>query len=441
MESASSGRRLHLDEIENTILDWRFKGIPERAFGARLGEIGRLELNALDDDMAMPCALLRESSLEHNSQWMRKFIEGNGVRLCPHGKTSMAPQLFQRQLADGAWGITAATIAHLRVYRHHGIKRVLFANQLIGDADIDYVFRELQEYPDFDFYCLVDSLDSLVLLTQAARQKAIGRPLQVLIEVGTPGGRTGIRTVADGMTLGREIARHRPFIALRGIEAFEGVFPGYDHDALESSVAMLLDRVVDLARAGETEAWFAEAPIILSAGGSAFFDLVVSKFGGRGLTRPVETVLRSGCYLTHDDRHYEEFARRMRERTAGVRSLGEGLRPAIELCAWVQSVPEPGCAIVGLGKRDASHDIDLPVPIWWFRRTQHERPQRLPAGCSVTKLNDQHAYISIPDDFGLAVGDVLGFGISHPCTTFDKWPLLLVVNDEYDVVSAVRTFF
>jgi D-serine dehydratase len=36
---------------------------------------------------------------------------------------------------------------------------------------------------------------------------------------------------------------------------------------------------------------------------------------------------------------------------------------------------------------------------------------------------------------------MVAFGISHPCTTFDKWQVLFVVNDRYDIVSAVKTWF
>jgi len=32
-------------------------------------------------------------------------------------------------------------------------------------------------------------------------------------------------------------------------------------------------------------------------------------------------------------------------------------------------------------------------------------------------------------------------GISHPCTAFDKWQLIPVVDEEYRIVDVVRTFF
>jgi D-serine dehydratase len=97
-----------------------------------------------------------------------------------------------------------------------------------------------------------------------------------------------------------------------------------------------------------------------------------------------------------------------------------------------------------MGKRDASHDVDLPLPLF-THRPGPGAPSRLPEGCAIVKMNDQHAYLRLPAgssiDDTLAVGDLVGCGISHPCTTFDKWPLLLAVDDNYAVRYAVNTFF
>jgi D-serine dehydratase len=106
----------------------------------------------------------------------------------------------------------------------------------------------------------------------------------------------------------------------------------------------------------------------------------------------------------------------------------------------VISRPQPDQAIVLLGKRDVSYDIDLPVARWWFRAGRHNAPQSID-GLVVNKLNDQHAYLAVPAGAALAVGDLLGFEISHPCTTFDKWSLLLEVEDDYTVYGGLKTFF
>ena len=425
---------LDLAHIENETLDWRFKGCPPSAYGQRLADVGHLGIDVLRDGGPMPVAVLKRSALEHNGAWMRRFLQATGARICPHGKTTMAPQLFERQLRDGAWGITAATVAQLRVYRAHGVKRVIFANQLVGSGDIEYVLGEIERDPEFDFYCLVDSIEGLSRLASVAGRTARARPLQVLVEMGVSGGRTGARSVADGVALCRAVAAQSPAIALRGVEAFEGILGTGDR------VAALLDDIVAVAREAEAGRCFAPGPVLLTAGGSAFFDLVSERFARAALSAPVEVVLRSGCYLTHDSHHYEEHLEQMRRRSPAVAALGEGLRAALEVWATIQSIPEAGLAIATFGKRDASYDMDLPRPLWWFRPGTHAAPQAA-EGFSVRRLNDQHAHVNLPDGHPLQVGDLMGFGISHPCTTFDKWSLLLEVDDAYRVVGAIRTFF
>jgi len=129
----------------------------------------------------------------------------------------------------------------------------------------------------------------------------------------------------------------------------------------------------------------------------------------------------------------------MKRRSPEIAALGEGLRPVIEVWAYVQSRPEPGLAILGLGKRDISYD-ELPVPLKWFRRGS-EQPALVPPEHRITRLNDQHAYLEIPANSPLAVGDMVGFGISHPCLTFDKWRVVHLVDNNYTVVESLRTYF
>jgi D-serine deaminase-like pyridoxal phosphate-dependent protein len=104
----------------------------------------------------------------------------------------------------------------------------------------------------------------------------------------------------------------------------------------------------------------------------------------------------------------------------------------------VHSRPEPDLAIVGFGKRDVSYDMGLPRPLTVRGR---DGVVRAAAGMEVFRLNDQHAYLRVPPGDGLAVGDLVGSGLAHPCTVFDKWRSIPVVDDDYRVVSAIRTYF
>jgi D-serine dehydratase len=430
---------MNLDELLGSPVDPTTKGWPAGP-GLPLREVGRQGWNLLRGDLPLPVALIKASALSHNSRWMRSFLEHFGVAICPHGKTTMAPQLFARQLADGAWGITVATVQQLRVCRRFGVQRVVLANQLVGAQAIREVLAELRADPSFWFACLVDSLETVEQLVAEARSFGQERPLQVLLEGGYPGGRTGCRTVEQALAVARAAAA-APELALIGVEGFEGLIARPTPTETAASVDAFLGTLLEIARACAAENLFAPGRILLSAGGSAFFDQVTKAFRAAALEREVQVVLRSGCYLTHDSKMYRQFFDDMRDRGLEINGLGDGLRAALELWAYVQSTPQPGLAIATLGKRDVSFDVHMPLPQQWFRPGVHARPQDLGAGFEVTGLSDQHAFVTLPDDSPLRVGDMLSFGISHPCTTFDKWQLLYVVDDKYRVIEGIRTFF
>jgi D-serine dehydratase len=430
---------MRLDDLLSAPVEPTTKGWPALAGALPLGEIGRQGWNLLRQDLPLPVAVLKRTALGHNSRWMRRFLEHFDVRLCPHGKTTMAPQLFARQLADGAWGITVATVQQLMVCRRFDVPRVLMANQLIGRQAIREVIAALEADPSFEFLCVVDSMAGVSALRRELADHPLGRPFEVLLEGGVAGGRTGCRSPHEALAVARAVAS-APELALVGIEGFEDVMGGSVAEA-EPRIEAFLGYLVDLARACAEQKLFAPGPVILSAGGSKYFDRVTSAFRSADLGRTVEIVLRSGCYLSHDSKIYTDAFARLGERTPEVQQLGEGLKPALELWAAVQSTPEPGLAIATMGKRDVSHDVDLPLPRQWCRPSLQTQPQNLGPGFEVIALYDQHACLRVPPDSPLRVGDLVSFGISHPCTTFDKWRLLYVVDDDYTVTEAIRTFF
>jgi D-serine dehydratase len=367
---------------------------------------------------------------------MSAFAAENGLLIAPHGKTTMAPQLFALQIADGAWAITVATVQQLEVCRRLGVRRVLLANQPIGRLEVDACFRALHEDDGFELYCLADSLAGAALLAAGARRNPPPSecPLHVLVEVGFPGGRTGARTRADALAVARAVAA-APGLALAGFECFEGLLSN------APAVDAFLDEVAATAITADGEGLLPPgSPLVLSAGGSAFFDRVGERFGPVELRRPVLRVLRSGCYLTHDSVAYATAFERIKGETT-LRLPSGGLEPALEVWAYVQSRPESGRTILTMGKRDVSYDSNLPVPLLWYRPGAMKGPEPMPRGHAVLALNDQHCHLGTPGESPLKVGDMVGFGISHPCTTFDKWDLLMVVDNDYQVVDAVKTFF
>lgn len=418
------------------ILDRRCKSYPLGAEPCAAAEIGSKGWNVLAGDLPFPLAVLRRTALEHNLAWMQDYAARKGVSFAPHGKTTMSPELFARQLAAGAWGLTFATPYQTAVGVQAGARRIVIANQVVCDADFDALALLLGENPGLRIWFLVDSLAQLALIEQWAQRRNGVPRFDVLLEMGVPGQRTGCRTLEQAVELAQAIARS-PAVRLGGIECYEGVVAHCDseHDARE--VTALIRRVVDAAKACDVQGLFADEEVLVTAGGSAVFDLVMPLLRMHGLSRPVRGVLRSGCYITHDHGNYARFLKLL-ERREG---LDSSLRPALEVWSMVQSVPEPGLALLTCGRRDISYDLEMPVPLRHVPRGTRNAAGA-PAGWSISALNDQHAFLrSDPAKPGPQVGDTVVLGISHPCTTFDKWRWMPVVEDDGAVSGAVRTCF
>ena len=430
---------MNLDSIRTEILDATTKGYPPAATPMRVADVGAAGWRLLAGDLPFPQAVIRETALSHNHAWMRDFTAQTGVLLAPHGKTTMAPQIFAQQIAAGAWGITVATVQQLAVCVRFGVRRVIMANQLLGAAEVGAVVDMLARHADLEFYFLVDSRPQLASIDAAAARALPPRKLTALVEIGVPGGRTGCRTKDEALALARAVAAGR-FVALAGLECYEGlqVTGESTHDA--EVVGALMKRVKAVALACDREHLFGGQAVILSAGGSAAFDIVARELPTQ-LSLPVQTILRSGCYVTHDSGFYARMLEGVKARSGSGWQSRPGLQPALEVWSQVQSCPEPGLAILTMGRRDVSFDIELPIPARWYRAGRDSSPRTAPPAWKISALNDQHAYLRFAADDAPTVGDLVGCGISHPCTTFDKWRTLFTVDDAYRVTGAIRTFF
>ncbi len=387
--------------------------------------------NMLREDISLPAAVLYRDKVEHNLEWMSGFIAEYGVQLAPHGKTTMAPQLFALQLQHGAWGITLATANQTLIAYRHGVRRVLMANQLVGKENMN-IISGLVEDPEFEYYCLVDSREQIDQL--GAFFSARGQRLPVLVELGLKGGRTGVRDEEQLRSVLAALDRWRDCIALSGVEIYEGIL----HE--EAEVRAFLDRAIATTRGLMLEKRFQRSPILLSGAGSMWYDVVAESFSAAGFGSEVEIVLRPGCYIAHDVGKYRESQERILAHNPVAMRMQSGLVPALHIWAYVLSRPEAGVAIVGMGRRDASFDSGLPVPALSFRPGKG-CPSVVPSTWQLSKMMDQHAFLQISAEDDLRVGDMVAFDILHPCLTFDKWRTLLVVDAQYQVVDVIQTFF
>ncbi len=430
-----------LETLDATLVCGAIKGMPPGLQPLPLGAIGSLNLNVLRQDLAFPVAVLRQSALDGNRGWMKQFLERTGARIAPHAKTTMAPHLFALQLDDGAWGFTVATANQAAVLRRFGLPRILIANQVIGHANIDYLFSELTRDPTFELYATVDSPEALQLILERGVRFPKAAPIRLLIEVGLQGGRTGFRSLEDARKLAQAIAKANGPVVLRGVEAYESVFPGLTPPEKLVRVEQLMDLVLRLTADCSDAGWFGDGSIVLTAGGSEYFDRVVARLTEWHGAQAAEIVIRSGCYLAHDDLAYQRAYEALQSRRRDLADIRPRLVGALEVWAVVQSRPESDLALLTVGKRDISYDFELPVPKAWVRAGTETLCSLPSPDYSIARLNDQHAFLRCPPDTQLRVGDLVCLGISHPCTTFDKWNVIAVVDDSYTVCSAIRTFF
>ncbi|MFG3186049.1 amino acid deaminase [Streptomyces nigra] len=410
-------------------VDHRFKGLPPDADGLSVAELAAQRRNLFTGGFTTPVLALSAERLEHNLALMETYAARHGLAFAPHGKTSMAPALFQRQIERGAWGITLAVPHQVRVARAFGFERIFLANELVDAAALRWIAGELAADPHFRLVCYVDSVSGVRLMDAALRDAEAGRPLDVVVELAAgEGARTGVRTDEECAAVADAVAATGT-LRLVGVAGYEGEVPRADPERVRA----WLRRLVALAAGFDKAGRFAGLDeIVVSAGGSAWFDAVADVFAETPeLSVPVLKLLRSGAYVSHDDGHYRRL-------TPFNRVPGEGaLEPAFRLWTQVVSRPSPGQAFANAGKRDAAYDLDLPVA-QVVRRDGAERPAD---GVTVTALSDQHAWLETTGEADLEVGDWVGLGLSHPCTAFDKWQLIPLAEADGTVVDYIRTFF
>ncbi|MFC9689614.1 amino acid deaminase [Kribbella sp. NPDC056951] len=383
-----------------------------------------------------PLMTLSAPGVRHNVETLARWCAHHGVELAPHGKTTMAPALWAQQLDAGAWAITLANVFHLAIARQFGVRRVLIANSVVSPLQLRWVADELARDPEFEVTVWADSVRTVEIM-EAARSAHVGsdaRPLDVLVELGAPGGRTGARDFETAEAVASAVAEAST-LRLVGVAGYEGaVSSGVDEAALSAVRAFLRDMAELHSRLGKLYDEGVEP--IVTAGGSEYFELVAEVLGPIDDAR---VVLRSGAYISHDDGLY----RRVSPLGQSPRTDGEQLVAAMHGWMRITSQPEPGLAIFDAGRRDFPVDQDMPEPQLIRPRSAGE-PVLPATGMTVTKLNDQHGYLRFGEE-PVVIGDELRVGLSHPCTAFDKWGLIPVVDDpdaaDPVVVDLIRTYF
>lgn len=416
------------------VLTSRDKGIPERAIGMTTTDF--LATGPRIDEFWTPLVVLDDSAMRHNIATMAAWCGERGLELMPHGKTTMAPALWQRQLDAGATGITLATMGQVRTARSLEVSSIMLANSAVDEHALHYLAAELED-PALRFICWVDSAQTVEVMDRALRAAGASRRVDVLVELGAPGGRTGARTIEAAVHVAERIAA-TPTLRLAGVAGYEGALA---HDRTENAQRVVRDylqsQVALHERIGHL---YGPGEIQVTAGGSAYFDIVADVFADAGAGEDPRThfTLRSGAYIVHDDGFYRQISPFDEARASAE---APQLRTAMRGIGRVVSRPEPGLALLDGGKRDFPYDEGLPIP----RQVAAEigASWRQFEGATVTAMNDQHTFVRASGADDPAVGAVVALGLSHPCTAFDKWRVLPVVDswDSGVVTDLVRTYF
>lgn len=389
-------------------------------------------------DLSYPVLTVSGPAYAANREAMFGFARSRGALLAPHIKTPMSADIARNLLESGAWGLSVANLQQASVMLKAGMPRIMIANQIGGARVGSDLGRLLLANPDAEVLLFMDSPSSLEAVNRAGEMAE--RRIPVLIEVGLA--RAGIRT-SEGAREVIDAARRMRGVQLAGVSSYEGAVASEDPDATRTAIDALNALAADVFHRVRAE--MPDTRLLLSSGGSQYFDLVTEAFSPLvQADGNADLILRGGAIFFHDHGVYRRALQRMDQRggftsDALPASASETFQPAMRVWSEVLSRPEPGLAICGLGMRDVSFDQGFPVPLKVWR--DGDCAGEIAEDAHIEKLNDQHGFLRMDEGLDLLVGDLVEFGISHPCTCFDRWRCFFVVDAQNRVTSVHKTFF
>ena len=400
-----------------TVIEGKFKGFPIDSYGKTLEQFLATKPNLFTANFQFPIMVLKESAVKNNIAQMMSFCNSVNAQLAPHVKTTMSPQLAQMQVAAGATALTVANFWQGSIFLKYGFKNLIIANEVLDPTAIAEIAKiNKQKQAEIIFY-----VDSILALEIIQKFTPLEGEQNLFIEIGAENGRGGVRELSLVEQLAQRIKTDQR-LNLIGVTGFEGAVPDAARGRRgERKVSKFCQKIV--AAAELAYPYKSDQPFVISAGGSAYFDIVARELNK--FEKPRRLLLRSGGYITHDHKYYEEIY--------PFASTDRSFQPAIEVWGQVISKPERDFGVLNLGKRDIGNDLHNPIPIKSYDG------QVKSFSAVIEKLNDQHGYLRGKQEFSLA--QLIGLGISHPCTTFDKWGLIPLVNDDYDLIDCMQTFF
>lgn len=391
--------------------------------------------NIFEEEVSFPVAVVDQKALESNLAWMSEFATNSNVKLAPHGKTTMCPDLFKMQIKQGAWAISLATVPQVMAAINAGIQRVILANQLVGKYHFQLISNAIKT-SDIEFYCFVDSVENANSLGAHFSSENVN--LNIIIEAGVSQGRCGLRDLQKIKDL---IFVCKKYTALNicGLGFYEGVITGSNAEGdIESFITHIVKTAIEL---NDEQLFDIEKPIITGAG-SAWYDVVSSVLTKHAHAEQFTNIIRPGCYLIHDTGIYEDAQNKVLSRNGLACDVSGSLESSLSIWAYVISKPESGMAIIGMGKRDVAFDAGLPTPEAFYS-IKNKTYQTPCSSLKVTKIMDQHCMLEGSEEAfdNISVGDLIRFSTSHPCLTFDKWKEIGIVENGCTITGTIKTYF
>ena len=433
------------NNINNTLIDSAVKGIKD-IDKIKIQDIKKQKWNILKEDVQFPILTIKKSFFNKNILSMHKYVKANKVFLAPHIKTSMSPQIIQQIFNLGCWGFTVANNQQLSVLLKMGIRKIIFANLITNQSNIDNLFQLINQYKDIQIYICVDSIFGINLLKTLSKKLNFNRVIKILIEVGYQNSRSGIRNIKSLNKILDSLRILPVNFKISGILFYEGASAVNNYSISLKRVEKCIKLAFNCLNFLISNNIINNKECIISGGGSEYFDLVVDSFKKNKKNKNFKFVIRPGSYIAYGHGYYLSSLNKINDRKKIIIknkkiNATDLFQPSLELWAHVISQQDSGKAILNFGKRDVSFDLGYPIPLLVYRNGKILHKSPYDKNIVVYKLNDQHAFIKFSKNYNIEVGDLVKFGVSHPCITIDKWKIFYMINDNNTIVEAFKTFF
>jgi len=433
-----------LKEIDEVELNSSIKGIPF-VKNIKLKNIKKAKLNIIKENVQFPILTLDKNKLENNINILKSFAKRNSLNLAPHCKTFMSPQIINEYFRND-WGVTISNNQQLSSIVKLNLKNIIYGNLIINRENLIQYLKICKKYKNISniYYC-IDSSYGLKLLMNLIETTNYKNDIKILIELGFKNGRCGIRDFDSFKKILKIYNRKISNITISGLFFYEGAIASNDKRVISNKIENIIKLTKLCHEELIRENLYKNKNNIITAGGSVYFDLVTKYYHKYSFTNNPKLIIRPGSFIAYGHGYYEKKIDDIKKRKIikkYISSKENIFLPSLLIWSHVISINDDGKAIINFGKRDVSFDLGNPIPISIYRKNNFFKKIKNDKNLiNVYKLNDQHAFLKYHKSLNLKIGDLISFGVSHPCITFDKWKYFYMINSKTEIINIYKTFF